>query len=311
MATASDHSAQNQPSSKPAIADDASVIVISGLCDNRPKSDGAVSDCKTIITRAEFEKIVAAIQPNMSARAKPEFANEYADDLVMAKRAQELGLDKSPGFEEQMKVARIEILVRELKKLVRDEADQVSEKQIGDYYRQNAASFEEADLDRVYVPTIQGPLTAGAASDSEQRKRQSEQVTREFADQLRARALAGQDFTKLQQEAYDRAGIKSPANVTMAKVRRVSLPPTHAMVMQSNPGEVSAVLPLNNGYYIYRLRGKAMLTLEAAHDEIKGILRSQRIQEETRKVEESATSTLNESYFYPGTSSKVVSQATQ
>jgi hypothetical protein len=311
VVTAADDSARTQPSGKPVIADDASVIVINGLCNNPPKSDGAVSDCKTIITRAEFEKIVAAIQPNMPARAKPEFANEYADALVMAKRAQELGLDKSPGFEEQMKVARVEILVRELKKLVRDEADQVSEKQIGDYYRQNAASFEEADLEWIYVPTIQGPLTAGGASDNEQRKRQSEQVTREFADQLRARALAGEDFTKLQQEAYDRAGIKSPANVTMAKVRRVSLPPGHAMVMQSNPGEVSAVLPLNNGYYIYRLRGKGMLTLEAAHDEIKGILRSQRIQEQTQKVEESATSTLNESYFYPGRRSKVVSQATR
>jgi hypothetical protein len=308
VATTADNFAQTQPSSKPVIAPDASVITITGLCDNAQRSAGAGSDCKTIITRAEFETIVAAVQPNMPARTKPEFADEYADALVMAKRAQELGLDRGPGFEEQIKVARVEILVRELKNLIREQADQVSEKQIEEYYRQNAASFEEADLERIYVPAIQAPLTAGTGSDSEQRKRQAEQLTREFADQLRARAVAGEDFGKLQQEAYDRAGIKSPANVSMAKVRRVSLPPSHAIVMQSNPGDVSAVLPMNNGYYIYRVRSKGMLPLAAAHDEIKGVLRSQRIQEDTQKIEESATSTLNDSYFYPARSAKVVSQ---
>ena len=311
VATTPNQSAPAQPSGKSILAPDASVITISGLCDSPAKAISTGSSCRTVITRAEFEKIVAAIQPNMSARAKPEFANQYADALVMAQKAEELGLDKSPDFAEQLEIARIEILNRELKNLIRTEADQVSDKQIADYYRQNPASFEEADLERIYVPMIQASATTGSASDSAQHKQQSEQLTRELADQLRARALAGEDLTKLQQEAYDKAGIKSSANVSLAKVRRVSLPPNHATVMELQPGEVSAVLAANNGYYIYRLRSKGILSLEAAHDEIKGILRSQQILEETQKIEGSASSTLNEKYFYPGRNSQVVSQATR
>ena len=128
------HDAQNPAANRAVVAPGEPVISINGLCDSPPQSNRTNSDCKTIITRAEFETIVAAIQPNMSVRAKPEFASQYADALVMVKKAQELGLDKGAAFDEQMKVARVEILVRELKNLIRSESDQVSEKQIADYY---------------------------------------------------------------------------------------------------------------------------------------------------------------------------------
>lgn len=299
--------AENQPGSKAIVAPDAAVITIAGLCDNSRKSDGTAG-CTTIITRAEFETIVAAVQPNMSPRAKPQFANEYADDLVMMKKAEELGLDKGPRFDEQMKVARIEILVRELKNLIREQANQVSEKQIAEYYSRNAASFEEADLDRIYVPVIESPASSNP-SDNAQQRQKSDALTKALAEQLHARAVAGEDFTKLQQEAYQKAGIKSSASVSVAKVRRLSLPPSHVVVMDLKLGEMSAVLAGSNGYYIYRMRSRETLSLDAARDEIRGIIRSQHLQEEMRRIEESATSTLNESYFYPSRTSSTISRA--
>lgn len=299
--------AENQPASKAVVEPDAAVITIAGLCDNSSESDGTAG-CKTIITRAEFETIVAAVQPNMSPRAKPQFANEYADDLVMMKKAEELGLDKGARFDEQMKVARIEILVRELKNLIREQANQVSEKQIAEYYIRNAASFEEADLDRIYVPVMESPASSNPLDKAQQRQN-SDALTKALAEQLHARAVAGEDFTKLQQEAYQKAGIKSSASVSVAKVRRLSLPPSHVVVMDLKLGEMSAVLAGSNGYYVYRMRSKETLSVDAARDEIRGIIRSQHLQEEMRRIEESATSTLNESYFYPSRTSTTISRA--
>jgi hypothetical protein len=67
--------------------------------------------------------------------------------------------------------------------------------------------------------------------------------------------------------------------------------------MDLKPGEVSSVLADPNGYVIYRVKTKDTLPLDQAREEIKATLRSQRMQEEMRSIQGSATPTLDESYF--------------
>jgi parvulin-like peptidyl-prolyl isomerase len=121
---------------------------------------------------------------------------------------------------------------------------------------------------------------------------------KDLADKLRARAIAGEDFNKLQADAYRVAGIKSITTTDLGKIRRISLPPDQASVMDLKPGQVSQVITSSNGYFIYKAKVKETLSLDQARDEIKGVLRSQRIQDETRLIEDAATSTLNQVYFY-------------
>ena len=80
------------------VAPGGAVITISGLCDNPPTDKVAASNCKTVITRAEFEKVIGAVQPNMKVRAQREFATHYATALVMAKKAEQMGLDEGSKF---------------------------------------------------------------------------------------------------------------------------------------------------------------------------------------------------------------------
>jgi hypothetical protein len=67
------------------------------------------------------------------------------------------------------------------------------------------------------------------------------------ADNLRARAVQGEDFDKLQKEAYAAAGLsgKHP-NTKVEKVRRTTLPANHQAVMDLKPGEVSEVISDSN-----------------------------------------------------------------
>ena len=83
------------PSPRQDVPQDAAVITIKGLCS---PSDKAAAACVTTITRADFETIVNAVQPNMPGRSRRPFADRYAHSLVMAKKAQDMGLDKSPDF---------------------------------------------------------------------------------------------------------------------------------------------------------------------------------------------------------------------
>jgi hypothetical protein len=67
--------------------------------------------------------------------------------------------------------------------------------------------------------------------------------------------------------------------------------------MDLNPGEVSSVLADSNGYVIYWVKKKETLPLDQSREEIKATLRSQRMQDEMRGIQNSATPTLDESYF--------------
>jgi hypothetical protein len=212
-----------------------------------------------------------------------------------------MGLDKGDKFEQQMKIARIEVLTRELKKELQIEASKITDADIENYYRGNLPSFEQAEMERIHVPKSQDRPGTADKTPTEAEKREQlqrgEEAMKAEAEKLRARAVAGEDFSKLQAEAYQAAGIKAAPNPSLGKIRRISLPRDQVSVMDLKPGEVSLVIEALNGYFIYKIKEKETLTLGQSREEITGILRSQRLREETQTIEESATSTLNENYF--------------
>jgi parvulin-like peptidyl-prolyl cis-trans isomerase-like protein len=300
--------AANPEPETPKLAPDAAVITISGMCDHPPADKTANADCKTVITRAEFEKIIDAVQPTMPLRGRRSFAERYARALVMAHKAEEMGLDKTENYQERMRLQRIQVLSQELGRALQEKASQISDKEIDDYYHANPSKFEQAELERIYIPKSEQPLNfdekkpdqPGDAEKEKRDKEKAEQAMKAEADKLQARAAAGEDFSKLQTEAYTAAGIKAGTpNIDMGKTRRATLSPSQVSVMDMKPGEVSGVISDQNGFFIYKLKTKTTLTIDQVRDEIKGTLRSQRLQEETQSAAQSATPTLDESYFGP------------
>jgi hypothetical protein len=276
------------------------LITITGLCESSTEKV-APPGCKTVITRGQFQDVINAIEPGMRLHARREFASHYAEVLVLARKAEQMGLDQGPLFEEQMRLARIDILSRALRKAVQDKTSQISDKDVEDFYRNNAARFEKADLDRIYIPKArqtQSTCKTGLAVEEKQKcPQESEQTTRKEAEALRARALAGEEFAALQAEAYLKAGDKSAAPGTSMSVRRISLPPDQVSVMDLKLGEVSPVVEDPNGYFVYRVKAKAMIPLDQVREEIKEALRTQRMQDEMRGILDSVSSTVDESYF--------------
>jgi len=234
-ATPKAKSADQSQSTEPLnVAPGDAVITIDGLCENPVADKAALSGCKTVITRSEFEKLADAIQPNMKGRARREFALNYATALVMAKKAEQLGLDKGARFDEQMKLARIQVLSQDLKRAIQSEASQIADADIERYYHDNISSFDVAEMERIYVPKTQDiaassdETSSGSARVSQQQEAQ--EFMKEAANKLRTRAANGEDFNTLQAEAYKIAGIKATANPRLGKIRRISLPPNDERV---------------------------------------------------------------------------------
>jgi hypothetical protein len=279
------------------------VITINGLCDNPPADKTSDPNCKTVITRAEFERILDSIQPNMPPRVRRQFATRYAGALVTAQKAHDMGLDQGQKFEDKMKVMRVQVLSQALNQAVMEKAGQISDQDIEDYYKSHSADYEEANLQRIFVPRSQQlPTSTVKLSVAAEKKRQqdAEELMKKEADKLHTRAVSGEDFAKLQAEAFQLAGIKTKAPSTkMADTRRNSLPPAHASVMDMKTGEISPAVSDQSGYYIYKVGSKEVEPLDKVKEEIRGSLRTQRIQEQMQAVQQSGTPTLDEAYFGP------------
>ncbi len=314
------------------------VLTIKGVCPAAPKAangeKGAATktaapakksaDCETKITRAEFDKLAAALQqgPNpLNPQQKRQLATLLPRFMAMSDAAKTKGLDKTPKFQEKMKFYRMQVLTQELQANVQEQADKIPQSEIEAYYKAHPENYEQFSLDRLFIPRLKQVSVDDEVKDSDQKltdeqqkakeaadkakQEQGEQELTKLADTLRERAASGEDFAKLQKEAFEAAGqkVENPT-VNLPKVRRTGLPAAHASVFDLKAGEVSTVISDTGGHYIYKVVSKEVLPLDATvQTEIHNKLKNDKVKEVMDKYSNSFQATTNDDYFGPPTPS--------
>jgi hypothetical protein len=311
----------------------AAVITIEGVCDTPAKTTASAkgtatkaatttkaagAGCKTVITKAQFDQLASNLAPNITPQMKKQLAAVLPRLMAMSSEAKKQGLENTPQYKERVKFNRMQILAQELQQKMQEEAAKVPEADIEKYYKEHPEAFEQYNVERVFVPRTK-QVEAEGKEDAEKDAKPNEQEQKDketaekakqeegeramtkLADDLRARAAAGEEFVKLQKEAFDAAGMKieSPT-VTLPNIRRTGLPPAHAAAFDLKPGEVSQVLSDSGGHYIYKMTSKSQMPLDQAKNEIRGKLQNDRMREEMEKLTNSFKVETNEAYFGPG-----------
>lgn len=329
---------ENKPAAPPEVAESAVVLTIKGVCPAAAApatKTGAAktpakkpADCKTEITRAQFEKIAGALSPSptIAPQLKRQLETALPRIMAMSEAAKAKGIDKSPQYLEALKVYKMNLLTQQLQRSLQEEADKITPADVKAYYDKNPEAYEQFSLDRLFIPrfkTVEAEekddmedkdkgdakskepekLTEEqqkAKEAEEQAKREKgEQELNKLADSLREKAAAGDDFAKLQKEAFEASGTKvENPTVNLPKVRRTGLPPAHSAVFELKAGEVSAVVSDNGGHYIYKVVSKQVLPLDdSLTTEIHNKLKTERLKEMTDKYTNSFQAIPNEAYF--------------
>jgi parvulin-like peptidyl-prolyl isomerase len=297
------------------VGPDDAVITLKGLCSDASLQGEA---CKTVITRAQFEKLADALQPKVPPANLQRLASLYAQILRTEPEAEKRGLDKGPRFEEMMRFARLQILYQELIQTLQEESGKVSDGDIEDYYKKNESSYEQATLARIYIPKARqiapAPVTpkAEAKADvkaeektsppqppTEEQKKAAEEAMTKLATDLRARAVKGEDPDTLQKEAWAAAGLKgTPPSTKMENKRRATLPPNQQAVMDLKPGEVSEVITDPSGlHYVYKMIGKETIPLDTVKQDIQRAISRERLADSMKGFQGNVD--LNNAYFAP------------
>ena len=283
------------------VSPDSPVITVQGVCDKA--SGGAASaDCKTVITRAQWERLVNALQPNMPKQAQKQLAARYVQAVILAGKAHDMGLDQGPAFDEQIYLARLQLLARMAGEQIQKDSAKLSDAEIDSYYRQHSGEFKTISYDKLYVPKQkQGTTPASATGPEAEKKRQAaEAEMKAEADKLRARAAAGEDFTKLQQEAYDFSGMKLTASSTRVdKVKKSSMLPSDTSIFELKKGEVSQVIADPQGFMIYKVEDAQDQPLAEVKEEVSRAAQQEKLKSISEEIQKSATqgTTYDNTYF--------------
>ena len=282
-----------QEAAKPAtpkkeVAPNDAVITLTGSCPEAGSAP-ASGECKNVITRAEFERIKNALAPDAPESANRQIAQGYAQALVVNNEALKEGVQNDPDAEEFFKYAKMRAMQQLLARRVQQNASKISDDDIKKYFEQNRKDFEEAVLTRVILPSRKGT----------KQKPVTPAMEKAYAARIRKRLLAGEKPSALQAEAFKLAGVKQPAPETnLGSRRRDALPPTQAQVFDLKPGEVSQVLTEPSASFIYRVEARTTPELDPTiTSEIRKTLTAERLQNEAKRIGQTAVPRLNPDYF--------------
>jgi parvulin-like peptidyl-prolyl isomerase len=286
------------------VPESAPVITINGVCDvstaaakssastktgpstaAKSGSTEPAGNCKTQITRAEFEKLMKAVAPTAPAAARRQIAAKYSQLLIAANEGEKLGVDKDPEFKEQLRLMRLQLMAQNAERKLQANASNISDADAKTYYDQNPSAFEEVQLTRILVP----------------RSSDSKIDAKSIADNIRQQFAAGGDADKLQKDAYSQVkNTGEPPSTKFGAKRRGTLPPAQEQqIFSLKQGEVSQVIPDSVGFVIYRVDSKRQLPFDDVKEDVKRRLTQQRLTDEGEKIFKAAKTDFNEAYFGP------------
>lgn len=266
----------------------------------------------TEITKSELVARAESIQRQLPAgtgRDNIDFYRRVLDDLVGAEllfqSSTEKGLHATPAevnaqveqirsnfpdpaqFEQVLQAQGMneeglrEMLSRDLgiAKLVETELAagiEVTAEEMQSFYQDNPDQMKEPEQVRLSHILVGADQNASPEQREEARKK---------TENIRARALEGEDFAVLARENSDDPGSKANGGELPWVGRGDTVPPFEAAAFALSPGEISDVVETRYGYHVIKLaerREGGVIPYDEAEPRIEQFLREQAIQERVR-----------------------------
>jgi hypothetical protein len=278
------------------IAPDAAVITINGFCAGGGSQKDAQA-CSTKVSKQQFSEMLAAMSFNSALSNNPvaikAFAESYAQAMIVADAAEKSGLDKDPQFEALMKIIRVRTLADTYRRKLQQKNSNPSGDQIESYYKQNAAKFDQIDLDRISIP-LGNPKLAKEAQDGFRQKAQT------LANEARLRMTTGEDPGKVQAETYRALGLTPPLTTDLGTKRKGSLPSAlEQELFALKTGEVSKVQADPSSLTLYKIRSRSTLPLDRVRMEVAQEIQQKEIQAAMQAITGGIKIDFNDQYFKP------------
>jgi len=278
------------------VSEETPVITVRGLCPaGGQTAAGHRSSCTRVVTRRQFDDLVTALTSagqTISRNSRRDLARLYVDLLAYEDPARKTGIEDSASFQEAMMWLRLRTLADIYRRNLQEKYRNPSPQDVDEYYGQDAARFTEVKLKRIAIPRINP--SGQSSGDYETRALQ-------VVNQLRDRALKGEDLAQLQKDGYAALGLTvPPPAVDLGAVRKAAMLPEEASeIFSLEAGAFSNVEKELYSFVFYKLENKRLLPKEQVRDEIVRDLFRQRMEKAIQTITGAVQPELNDEYFGP------------
>lgn len=291
---------QTHPPASPdfSVRPEDAVITLNGVCGSTDADKEKNENCKTVISRHDFEFLANSINLGgkpITMAARQNLAKTYAEYLVYEPAAKKAGLEDSQQYAEIMRWLRLRMLTD----LVRDQIVQQyrspSDAEVASYYQGNVAEFDRAHVARIMVPR-----NASLPGDEKLEKSDRDKKLLALANDARQRAVKGEDPEKIQKDLYSALGIGAvPPTDLGNQGRKNFLAEESTEIFSLKPGEASKVETEPASFVIYKVISKDTLSESEAKDQISREISRRNIEKANQTITQSAQPEYNEKYFGP------------
>ena len=226
----------------------------------------------------EFE-LNAAMSGQMSSgrkMSKDQALERVIETVLFASEAVEMGLDRDPAIELQLRNARETILAKAYVKKIMEEKPEISEEEILAYFRKHSSRFTRPET--VRASHILFRVDSGA--DAEQMK-QIQSLCASVKDKIDQ----GEDFAALARQYSQDTGTRNKGGDLGFFDRKGKIKALSDAAFRMEKGQVSPPLRTSVGYHLLKVTGKKPSyhpPLEAVKTEIRAELFRQKRMENLR-----------------------------
>jgi hypothetical protein len=232
----------------------------------------------------------------MTKPERRELAKNYGQVLALAQEAMRRGLDKKPRTQAALRYSRLNILAHAMSVEIYREASDASPEAIEKYYVSHKTDFELYSVERIFIPRERQGQTKPLDETQQGNSPSSEGEMKILAEGTYARALAGDDFTALQEKVFQAAGINSQPAVGL-EIGRGTLPAAQHEVLDLAPGKVSSLLTEAAGYYIYKMVSKRTPAFDSIREQVEIKRTNHATAEAMNRIQKQAQAKVNDAYF--------------
>ena len=222
------------------------------------------------LTKAAFEaklesappqiKMILAHQPEL----KKALVDRWVQITLLSLAAKNAGLDKDPEVKAQIEEATRQILAQAyLQKKILSQVGTVDEKTIEKYYQEHKDRYQEPEAVRARHILIEVPQGATKEQEAQALKK---------AEEIRQRALKGEDFAKLAEKYSADPGSRKKGGDLGFFTRGQMVKEFEDVAFSLKPGEISKPVRTAFGYHIIKVeahRPAKQKTLAEVKDQIK------------------------------------------
>ncbi len=252
------------------------------------------------MTKEQFSDMLKAFNANnqpVSMAERRKLAEAYVDILIFAEAGKSAGTDKTPKFEEVMRVLRLKTLADLYVGQLSDQFRNPSQEEIEATYQANQKKYDSVKLSRIYIPKTDPDPQATL-----ELKQAYQQKVAQVADSMQARAAKGEPTETLQKEAYTTLGISGAApNTELKEARRGMFPPALEQEIFSHKAGEAFRADDASGYLIYRIEKREAAPLDTVKEDILRDIVRKKMEEKVKELKAPVHANLDEKYFGPPT----------